>query len=76
MGAQPPLISYIITVAGPYPNHGSEVSLPRAKNFGIFDVDNCLAKIFTYCILKTGKIEKRSEVMPWCIIQEAPDLKF
>ena len=52
-------MSYIITVAIPDPNsnHGSEVSLPLAKDVGIFGVENCSAGIFTYCILKTGKID-------------------
>ena len=57
--AQPPPISYIITLSSPdsYPNHGSEVSLPRAKIVGIFGIQNCSARIFTYCILKTDKVE-------------------
>ena len=53
MGVQPPpsvpSISYIISVASPElnPNHGSEVSLPRAKIVGIFGIENCSARIFT-----------------------------
>ena len=65
-----------MTSPDPSPNHGSEVSFPRAKIVGIFGVENCLAKIFTCCILKTDKVDQRPEVMLWCIIQEAPDLKF
>ena len=47
----------IITVTSPDPDpdHRSEVSVPRAKIVRIFGVENCLARIFTYC--KTDKVD-------------------
>ena len=55
----PPAISYTMTVASPDPNpdHCSEVSLPCPNVVGIFGIENCSARIFTYCTLKTDKIK-------------------